>query len=214
MPRHILFGLVFLTLISLLGASYYYNLQKRIQELMRPAPERAPYLAVPPAVSASAPLRKVRLFFPSIRQDNLLESEEREIRSSELSSEEAKQIVAELIAGPKAGPKEGRLAALPSETRLRELFVTTKGLAVVDLTREASLHHPGGLTLELASIYSVVNSLTQNVSGIESVQILIEGAEAETLAGHIDLSHPFAEDLSMTALGGAPKASSEAPVGP
>jgi Sporulation and spore germination len=203
MPRHILFGLFFLALISLIGVSYYYDLQKRIQELVRPGSEPAPYLAVPPAVSPSAPLRKVRLFFPSSRQDKLLEVEERDIRSSELPSEEAKQIVAELI----RGSHERRLPALPSETRLRELFVTTQGLAVVDLTQEASRHHPGGLTMELASIYSVVNSLTQNVSEIDRVQILIEGAEAETLAGHIDLSRPFSEDLSITVLGGTAKSS-------
>jgi len=203
MPRHILFGLVFLALISLVGVSYYYDLQKRIQELVRPGPEPAPYLAVPPAASPSAPLRKVKLFFPSSRQDNLLEGEERDILSSDLPSEEGKQIVAELI----RGSRERRLPALPSDTRLRELFVTPQGLAVVDLTQEASLHHPGGLTMELASIYSVVNSLTQNVSRIERVQILIEGAEAETLAGHIDLSRPFAADLSMTVLGGTAKSS-------
>ncbi len=203
MPRHILFGLAFLALISLVGVSYYYDLQRRIQELVRPGLEPAPYLAVPPAVSPSAPLRKVKVFFPSSRQDDLLEVEERDIRSSELPSEEAKQIVAELI----SGSREGRLPALPSETRLRELFVTAHGLAVVDLTQEASLHHPGGLTMELASIYSVVNSLTQNVSKIHRVQILIEGAEAETLAGHIDLSRPFSEDLSMTVLGETAKSS-------
>jgi len=199
MPRHILFGLVFLLLISLIGVSYYYDLQRRIEELVRPGAEPTPYLAVPPSVSPSAPLRKVKLFFPSSRQENLLEVEERDIRSSELPSEEAKQIVAELI----SGSREQRLPALPAETRLRELFVTQGGLAVVDLTPEASLHHPGGLTMELASIYSIVNSVTQNVSNIERVQILIGGVEVETLAGHIDLTQPFAEDLSMTALGGA-----------
>jgi spore germination protein GerM len=140
----------------------------------------------------------VKLFFPSNRQDNLLDVEERDIRSSELPSEEGKQIVAELI----NGSRERRLPALPSQTRLRELFVTPQGLAVVDLTQDASLHHPGGLTMELASIYSVVNSLTQNVGKIVRVQILIEGTEAETLAGHVDLSRPFAADLSMTAQGG------------
>ena len=203
MPRHILFGLIFLALISLVGMSYYYDLQKRINELVRPGPEPAPYLAIPPAVSPSAPLRKVKLFFPSSRPDNLLEVEERDIRSSELPSEEGKQIIAELI----SGSRERRLPALPVETGLRELFVTPEGLAVVDFTQEASSRHPGGLTMELASIYSVVNSLTQNVGKIGRVQILIEGSEAETLAGHIDLSHPFSEDLSMTVLGGAAKSS-------
>jgi Sporulation and spore germination len=203
MPRHILFGLIFLALISLVGMSYYYDLQKRINELVRPGPEPAPYLAIPPAISPSAPLRKVKLFFPSSRPDNLLEVEERDIRSSELPSEEGKQIIAELI----SGSRERRLPALPVETGLRELFVTPEGLAVVDFTQEASSRHPGGLTMELASIYSVVNSLTQNVGKIGRVQILIEGSEAETLAGHIDLSHPFSEDLSMTVLGGAAKSS-------
>jgi germination protein M len=75
----------------------------------------------------------------------------------------------------------------------------------VDITKEASDTHPGGLTQELASIYAVVNSLTQNVEGISQVQILIEGAETETLAGHIDLTKPFREDLSMIAMtGGIP----------
>jgi Sporulation and spore germination len=203
MPRHILFGLIFLALISLVGVSYYYDLQKRIQEVVRPGSEPAPYLAIPPAISPSAPLRKVKLFFPSSRPDNLLEVEERYIRSSDLPSEEAKQLIAELI----SGSRERRLPALPSETGLRELFVTAQGLAVVDLTKEASVRHPGGLAMELASIYSVVNSLTQNVGKIGQVQILIEGAEAETLAGHIDLSHPFSEDLSMTVLGGTVRSS-------
>jgi len=203
MPRHILFGLIFLALISLVGMSYYYDLQKRIHGLVRPGPEPAPFLAIPPAVSPTAPLRKVKLFFPSSRPDNLLEVEERDIRSSELPSEEGKQIIAELI----SGSRERRLPALPAETGLRELFVTPEGLAVVDFTQEASSRHPGGLTMELASIYSVVNSLTQNVGKIGRVQILIAGSEAETLAGHIDLSHPFSEDLSMTVLGGTAKSS-------
>jgi Sporulation and spore germination len=203
MPRHILFGLIFLAVISLVGVSYYYDLQKSIQELVRPQPDPAPFLAVSPTLSPSAPLRKVKLFFPSSTKDGGLEGEERDIRTSNLPSDEAKQIVAELI----SGSRERRLAALPADTRLRELFVTAEGLAVVDFTQEASLHHPGGLTMELASIYSVVNSLTQNVSAISRVQILIEGAEAETLAGHIDLSHPLSEDLSMTVLSGTAKSS-------
>src|SRR5262245_45340730 len=140
MPRHILFGLVSLALITLAGVSYYYNLQRSIQELVRPRPEPAPSLAIPPIVSPSAPLRKVKLFFPSSRQDNLLEGEERGIRSSDLPSEEGKQIVAELI----TGSREGRLPALPAETKLRELYVTPQGLAVVDLTQDVTLRHPGG----------------------------------------------------------------------
>ena len=201
MPRHIKFGMIFLLLLSILGISYYYNLQRRIRGLVEtPREPSQPYLAAKPLFAESAPLRKVKVFYPSSRRDGLLEPEEREIHSSNQPALEAKQIVAELI----SGSNSEHLPALPPETKLRELFVTPQGLAVVDITKEASHTHPGGLTQELASIYAVVNSLTQNVESIGQVQILIEGAEAETLAGHIDLTRPFREDLSMMATGGIP----------
>jgi hypothetical protein len=193
MPRHIKFGMMSLLLLAVLGTSYYYNLQQRIREMLRPQRQPPqPYLTSEPVIPKTAPLKKVKLFFPSSSQAVRIEAEEREIRSSDTLAIEAKQIIAELI----AGSRTGRLPALPDGTKLRELFVIGE-LAVVDLTREASFSHPGGLINELSSIHSVVNSLTQNVSPIQSVQILIEGVESETLAGHIDLTQPFREDLSL-----------------
>jgi hypothetical protein len=197
MPRHIKFGLIALLIITLAGVSCFYNLRRRVQELVqRPAEPSQPYLATGPVISESALPKKVRLFFPSREKEGLLLFEMREIRASELNSVEAKQIVAELIRGPASAGG----SALPPETKLRELFILTNGLAVVDFTKEVSLNHPGGITQEMASVYSIVNSLTQNVPGVKNVQILIEGTEAETLAGHVDISHAIAEDLSMTSI--------------
>lgn len=194
MPRHIKLGSLAFGLVLVLGVSYYYNLQRRINQLVHPAPEPPqPYLVERPAYSETAPLKKVNLFFPSKVKDGMLEAETRNIYSSDQVAIEAKQILAELI----AGSKEGRDAALPVETKLREVFVTDQGLAVVDLTKEASSNHPGGLTQEITSIYAVVNSLTENLSAVAGVQILIEGVETETLAGHVDLTHPFSRDLSL-----------------
>jgi len=195
MPRHIKFGLIVLLVIALAGTSYYFDLRQRVQELVhRPKEPLQPYLATEPVISESAPSKKVRLFFPSKEKEGLLEIEEREIRSSELIAVEAKQIVAELIRGPGSsfGP------ALPAGTKLRELFILKEGMAIVDFTKEASSSHPGGIVQELASIYAIVDSLTQNIAGVTNVQILIEGSEAETFAGHIDITRPIAEDLSMT----------------
>ncbi|MFN8006052.1 MAG: GerMN domain-containing protein [Terriglobia bacterium] len=197
MPRHIKFGLIALLIITLIGVSFYYDLRKRIQDLVqRPAEPVRPYLATEPVIPESAPLKRVKLFFPSPEKGGQLVPVEREIRSAESNAVEAKQIVAELIKGP--GP--GYAPALPSETKLRELFILKDGLAVVDLTREVSVNHPGGIAPELASIYSLVNSLAQNVARVKTVQILIEGSEVETLAGHIDISHPLTEDLSIASL--------------
>ena len=202
MPRHLQFGLIVFVMFLLGGTAYYYNLQKRIRDLLRSQPESAhPYMNENPAFPPSAPVKKVRLFFPTTVKDGLLEVEEREIHTSDIPAVEAKEIVGELI----KGSREGREAAIPSLTKLREVYVVGEGLAFVDLTRDVVEGHPGGLTSEISTIYAIVNSLTENVPSIHEVQILVDGAEVETLAGHVDLTRPYERDLSMTSLAESPQ---------
>jgi hypothetical protein len=61
----------------------------------------------------------------------------------------------------------------------------------VDFSKEITSRHPGGLQEELATIYSIVNTITENVPGVDRVRILIQGMEAESLAGHIALNRFF-----------------------
>jgi hypothetical protein len=75
---------------------------------------------------------------------------------------------------------------------LRAFYITERGDAFVDLSAEAStLQHAGGSTLELLTVYAIVNAVTANLSSVERVQILIDGRQADTLAGHVDLRRPF-----------------------
>jgi hypothetical protein len=73
--------------------------------------------------------------------------------------------------------------------------VTEHGDAFVDLSREASANHPGGSLEETLTVYTIVNALTVNLPAIAHVQILIDGKEVDTLAGHVDLRHPLAKSL-------------------
>lgn len=197
MPRHFRLGMMVLALLLVGGAVYFMNLQRQVQRLAGLPPEvQAPALMEEPGFEATAPRKKVVLFFASAEVDGRLEAEEHEIYASEQVTLEAKQILVALI----KGPRSGHVAALPPETRLREVYWAAGGLMVVDVTGEASVRHPGGITGEVSSIYSVVNSLTYNLPEVSEVQILIDGAEADTLAGHIDLRRPLPQDLSMTAL--------------
>lgn len=197
MPRHIALGMMVLALLLVGGAVYFMNLQRQVQRLAGLPPEaQAPALMEEPAFEATAPRKRVTLFFASAEVDGRLEAEEHDIYASEQVTLEAKQILVALI----KGPRSGHVAALPPETRLREVYWAEGGLLVVDITGEATLRHPGGITGEVSSIYSVVNSLTYNLPEVSEVQILIDGAEADTLAGHIDLRRPLPQDLSMTAL--------------
>ena len=76
------------------------------------------------------------------------------------------------------------------------LKVTQGGEAYVDLSRELMTAHPGGTLNELLTIYTIVNALTVNMPAVTSVQVLVDGKEVETLAGHIDLRQPLAKSLS------------------
>ncbi|MEJ2642370.1 MAG: GerMN domain-containing protein [Desulfosarcinaceae bacterium] len=98
-----------------------------------------------------------------------------------------RQITLALLEGPRT--TAGR--SLPEEAGLRAFYLGEDGTAYVDLDESVSRRHPGGVTLERLSVYSLVNSLVLNCDAIKAVRILIEGSEAQTLAGHIDLQRVF-----------------------
>ena len=83
------------------------------------------------------------------------------------------------------------VSAIPAGTMLRAFYVTERGDAFVDLSAEVSSKHPGGSFTELLTVYAIVNAVTANLPTIQRVQILIDGKEAETLAGHVDLRRPL-----------------------
>ena len=59
------------------------------------------------------------------------------------------------------------------------------------------MNHPGGSTAEQLTIFSAVDSLVKQVPGIKRVQFLVDGDAPETLAGHVDCTRPFREDLTL-----------------
>jgi spore germination protein GerM len=91
------------------------------------------------------------------------------------------------------------VSAIPPETKLREVFVTERGDAFVDLTSEVATKHSGGSLDEIFTVYGIVNALTVNLPAIKRVQILVDGKEVDTLAGHVDLRHPLAKNLEWIA---------------
>ncbi|MBM3284619.1 MAG: GerMN domain-containing protein [Candidatus Aminicenantes bacterium] len=158
------------------------------------APADLPESEQPSGPEPPGETRLVTLFFPS-EGDSLLHAEAREIQAYASVVEEAKRVVEELI----KGSAKGYLAPFPAETRLRQLFVTREGVAYVDFSRELAERHPSGSSAELATVYSVVNSLAFNFKSIKRVFILVEGRERETLGGHINLSQAFLPLYSLNA---------------
>ena len=149
-----------------------------------------PQTATAPTTAAApdAPGRniKAQLFF--VADDGVtLTGVEREVPFGENTVEQAKAIVGAQI----APVTEPLVSAIPPGTALRALFITRDGEAYVDLSRELVTAHPGGSTNELLTIRTIVEALTANLPAITAVQLLVDGRELDTLAGHVDLRRPF-----------------------
>ncbi len=63
--------------------------------------------------------------------------------------------------------------------------------------RELARNHPGGSIDEILTVYTIVNALTDNLPAITAVQILIDGHEVDTLAGHVDLAASAPEESAV-----------------
>ncbi len=138
--------------------------------------------------------RTVTLFFAA-EDDDLLHKETREILAGPTEADEAERALAELVRGSEAG----FLSPLPPQTRVRQVFIAKDGLATVDLSRDVAEGFAYGSTSELAAVYAVVDTLVYNFKSVKKVVLTVEGAERETLGGHVDLTRAFFPDYGLVA---------------
>jgi hypothetical protein len=159
----------------------------------------------PPAATpapAATPERKINATLYYIAEDGMsLVGVQREVPFGEPVAEQARRIVeAQLAAAPSP-----LVAAIPDGTTVRGVYVTERDCdataatcqreAFVDLSAEARTKHTGGALDELFTIYAIVDAVTVNLPAISRVQILVDGKEVDTLAGHVDLRHPLEKSL-------------------
>lgn len=104
------------------------------------------------------------------------------------------QAQAHVVAAAVISP-EGRTAVL-SELKLRTFFLDASGTAFVDVTAGGQEVKASAWD-ELLAVYAVVNTLSQNFEEIKQVRFLVDGREAQTLAGHVDLSRSFTRRMDL-----------------
>jgi hypothetical protein len=149
--------------------------------------------AAPADTPAAAPERKIKATLYYISEDGLsLVGVEREVAFGDPIVEQGRRILeAQLREAPAP-----LASAIPAGTTLRGLFIGERGEAFVDLSGDVTARHLGGALDELFTVYVIVNALTVNLPAIVRVQILIDGKEVDTLAGHVDLRHPLQKNLT------------------
>ena len=143
-----------------------------------------------PAEPSAGRKIKARVFYVA-DEGGRLTSVERDVAFGEGTAAQARQLIEAQL----APVDEPLVSAVPPGTTLRALFVTERGEAYVDLSHDIVGGHSGGSMNELLTVYTLVDVLTSNLPAVTSVQLLVDGKEVETLAGHVDLRRPLAKNL-------------------
>jgi spore germination protein GerM len=174
-----------------LGAIYFQGLLDRVFRLAQPAQteEHARREVMqPPIATPSDKKMKAKIFWASAESAGALQPVEVEMALSEETVLRAKQVLNTLI----SGPSSPELRTLPADTTLLEFYLLEDGTAIADFSGELSTGTPSGILSEQRAADSIARTLEANVPGLTRLKILIHGQEAETLAGHLDLSGTFA----------------------
>lgn len=110
----------------------------------------------------------------------------REVPYGATPAEQARHVLAAQVKTP-----DGYVSAIPAGTTVRAVFLGRRGEAYVDLSPEITKGHRGGSLNEALAVFAIVNAITSNVPDITAVQILVDGKEVDSLAGHVDLREPI-----------------------
>jgi len=183
------------------GSFYLRSLVRRVFFERRQTPESSARARLSQAAlqSSAGPTQTVTLYFPSYSEAKL-RSETRALALAPEPADRIRQIVLALV----EGPKQGAGGALSPSADIRAVFLAQDGTAYLDLSKSSLAAFNPGIESETLAVYSIVDSLTANLSEVKRVEFLVQGQQTDTLDGHADLSSPFAPDLSRIASAAPP----------
>jgi spore germination protein GerM len=157
--------------------------------------DRAP--DAPPAAAPSDARRiQATMFFVAENGQELVPVS-RSVLYGATPLEQARRLVEALV----EPPPEGQRSAIPEGTTVRSVFLAADGNVFVDFGGPIVTGHPGGSLNEALTVYAIVNAVTANLPDVAAVQILVEGRQVDTLAGHVDLRYPLGKALEWVRKG-------------
>lgn len=155
------------------------------------------------ATEELAPKKEISLFFADAGAHGLV-PETGTIEFSDFTVENCRNALEALI----QGPQTSLTAILPSNTKIRGLYLLKNGELVVDFSMELEFEVKKiqSASLEALMFYGITQTLTQaGVKGekepaVTKVRFLIEGTTPhESFPGHIDVTAPIAADPQWVA---------------
>jgi hypothetical protein len=190
--RRIAVGLVIGLVAIALGWALMSQLARALRTTDVPPDTAATAPGAAPA-PAAVPKIKATLFFGSADGRGLV-AVQQEIPFAEGTLAQARALVEAQLAATAPSPL---VSTVPGGTKLRGFYVSEKNEAFVDLDMTIRDKHPGGSLNELFTVYTIVNAVATNLPDLQNVQLLIDGHEVDTLAGHVDLRRPLRKNDSL-----------------
>ena len=194
--RRVLMGVAALVTAAVFGWLVMTGLGRLLHAPAAPPAEpgvEAPAVAPPPGAATEGPKIKATLFFAS-EDGQRLTGVQQDVPLAEGTVAQARALIEALLSVPAPPPYS---STVPQGTTLRGLYVSDRFEVFVDLDATVRTKHPGGSMQELLTVYSVVNTLLVNLPTMTEVQILIDGQEADSLAGHVDLRRPLRKNEGL-----------------
>jgi germination protein M len=102
-------------------------------------------------------------------------------------------VLEEFLKGPAS---DALKSPLPQGVELRGAYMIGD-MAVVDFTDPIVKKPVGGTSSELLCVYSIVNTIIENVNGTRTVRILVEGQPRPVLWEQVDISGGLSKDVSL-----------------
>jgi len=140
------------------------------------------------------PRVKAKLFWLSDSDSSVLAPVTVELPLSSDPVLRSKQVLNTLL----AGPVDVELRTLPPDAVLLAFYILPDGTAIADFSEALATSIPSGIASEQLAVDSMARTLEANVPEVKRLKILIHGQEAETLAGHVDLTGAFVVHADAT----------------
>lgn len=154
------------------------------------------FSALFPPVDVDAMKKKekyiVKIYF-SDQQERFLKSEKRFVNKESDMALQAKEIVRALL----DGSKNGLVNTFPKGVTVHDVKISGDGIASVNFSKDLLKSYEGSSTSEMATIYSLTNSITQNMPSIKRVKILMDGKDLPSIKGHISTRKAFSPDSEL-----------------
>ena len=207
MPRWAKYALIALGVAVVIGLISIGGLRNRVKRLGgqdQTADEQARHAVLAPPISTPTDQQVTATIYWAAGADKIAPVQVQLPLSAD-PVQRSRQVLQALISNP---PTAGQ-RTLPADTELLGFYVLPDGTAVADFSDAIASETPSGILSEQNAIDSIAQTLASNVQSLRRLKILIHGQEAETLAGHEDLTGFF--DLNPNAPAATPVTSTASP---